>query len=120
MDVPTRKKVENVLNKLSLKRLKIKSERELELTIWGLLSGRWNELLQFRKMYGGREADISLGEMPVEIKFIKNMKDKDRCVGQVLDYLNEANEVIVIAIDDKEYLKPSTLCKLENVSVIIV
>ncbi len=48
------------------------------------------------------------------------MKDKDRCVGQVLDYLNEAKEVIVIAIDDKEYLKRSTLYKLESVSVIII
>ncbi|RLD11851.1 MAG: hypothetical protein DRI44_02685 [Chlamydiae bacterium] len=119
-NLPTRKKIVNFLSKLDIKRLEIKNERELELVVWGLLCGRWNEFIQYRKVFGGRTADISLNNIPIEIKYITKISEKDRCVGQVLDYINEANECVVIAIDPKEYLKNSNIQKINNVSVILL
>ena len=105
-DEPTAKKIENLLGKLRISELKIKNERELELTVWGILCGRWTNELKFRREVGGRLCDITLGNVAVEIKHIKRIDDKDRCTGQVADYLTESskNEVVIVALDDKGYL----------------
>ena len=115
-DVPTPKKVQNLLSKLDISKLKIKNERELELVVWGILNGRWHDRMKYRKQFGGRVADIALDNIPVEIKYINSMSDKDRCVGQILDYLTGAVHVIVVAIDPKKYLKP--ISSMQNVTLV--
>lgn len=120
MDAPTVKKIENMIEKLDIKRLNIMNERELELVIWGLLNARWANYIKYRKGFGGRTADIAIAGIPVEIKFVKTISDKDRCVGQVIDYLSEVETCIVIAIDPKDYMKSSALDKIAGCITIII
>jgi hypothetical protein len=54
------------------------------------------------------------------MKYIKSISDKDRLVGQVLDYLKDVDDVVVIAIDEKGLLKESPLKEFDNVSMVIM
>lgn len=104
-DIPTAKKIENFLKKLSISELGITNEHDLELTIWGLLSGRWTDSIHYRREVGGRLCDMTLDNVAVEVKYIKHVADKDRCTGQIMDYLRSSKDVVVVAIDHHGYLK---------------
>lgn len=118
-DAPTGKKVKNLIEKIQLEKLNISNERELELVMWGAICGRWPEWIKFRPNFGGRSCDVGLGGIAVEMKYVKSLSDKDRLVGQVLDYMKDVDEVVVIAVDDKGFLKNSTVSDIDGVTIVI-
>jgi len=119
-DAPSAKKILNMVQKINIKKLGISNEHELELVMWGAMCGRWPDWIKWRKNFGGRTCDIGLSDVAVEMKFIKSLSDKDRLVGQVLDYLKEVDEVVIIAIDVKGLLKESPLKDFDNVFMVIM
>jgi len=119
-DGPSAKKVVNLLQKINISKLSISNEHELELVMWGALCGRWPDWIKWRKNIGGRTCDVGLSGVAVEMKYIKTMADRDRLVGQVLDYLKEVDEVVVVAVDDKGLLRESPLNTFDNVFMMIV
>jgi hypothetical protein len=119
-DAPTAKKVVNLVQKINIKKLGISDERGLELVMWGAMCGRWPDWIKWRKNFGGRTCDVGLSDIAVEMKYIKSISDKDRLVGQVLDYLKDVDDVVVIAIDEKGLLKESPLKEFDNVSMVIM
>ena len=119
-DAPTAKKILNIVQKINIKKLGISDEHELELVMWGALCGRWPDWIKWRRNFGGRTCDVGLSDVAVEMKFIKSLADKDRLVGQVLDYLKEVDEVVVVALDEKGLLKESPLKDFDNVFMVIM
>lgn len=117
-NAPSAKKVKNLVEKIQLEKLNVSTERELELVMWGAISAKWPEWIKYRPSFGGRTCDVGLGSIAVEMKYIKNISDKDRLVGQILDYLKDVDEVVVVAIDEKGYLKNSSISSLEDVSIV--
>jgi hypothetical protein len=119
-DAPTAKKVINIVQRINIKKLGIENEHELELVMWGAMCGRWPDWIKWRKSFGGRTCDVGLSDVAVEMKYIKSMADKDRLVGQVLDYLKDVDEVVVVAIDEKGLLKESPLKDFDNVFMVVM
>jgi len=119
-DPPTGKKILNLLEKVDIRRLHVGSERELELVMWGALCSRWPDWIKFRQSFGGRTCDVGLDCVAVEMKYIKTLGDKDRLTGQVLDYLKDVDEVVVVAIDSQGLLKGSPIYEFDNVTVVLV
>jgi hypothetical protein len=119
-DAPTGKKILNLLERIDIARLRIENERELELVMWGALCSRWPDWIKWRQNFGGRTCDVGLDCVAVEMKYIKTLGDKDRLVGQVLDYLKDVDEVVVVAVDKGGLLKNSPLYEFENVTVVII
>jgi len=119
-DAPTAKKIVNLIQKINMKKLGISCERDLELVMWGAMCGRWPDWIKWRKSFGGRMCDVGISDVAVEMKYIKSIADKDRLVGQVLDYLKDVDDVVVVAVDEKGLLKESPLKDFDNVSMVIM
>jgi hypothetical protein len=97
-------RIKMLLENVSFSELRLENEHELELVVWGAISTQFPEVRWRGKIANGT-ADMQIDGCAIECKYLKTKAEKDRLVGQVMDYLKMSPEVVVIAVDNDGMLK---------------